>query len=55
MALYEKTRLREFFYEEMGKVEPRWMECPEKSQVQSNALVAIEFCENDMLVKRARG
>ncbi|KAH3918533.1 hypothetical protein HBI56_134730 [Parastagonospora nodorum] len=52
---YQKTRLREFFFEEMQRVEPRWLEVYESQQKQRDILIAIDFCENDLLVKRAKG
>jgi hypothetical protein len=55
MALYEKTRLREFFLEEMRRVEPRWVEMYEAEEVRRNLVVAMEYYENDMLVKWAKG
>lgn len=55
MEAYQKTRLREFFFEEMRRVEPRWVDIYVSQQKQRDLLIAIDFCENDMLVERAKG
>jgi aminoglycoside phosphotransferase (APT) family kinase protein len=52
---YEKTRLREFFLEEMARVEPRWIEVYETERKKQDVIIAIDHCENDMLVKWAKG
>ncbi|KAF2832901.1 hypothetical protein CC86DRAFT_461383 [Ophiobolus disseminans] len=51
---YEKTRLREFFVEEMARVEPRWGRVFEQTRKMRDVVVAIEHFENDVLVKWAR-
>lgn len=52
---YEKARLREFFVQEMARVEPGWVRVYESQRVCQDVLLAMEYCENDMLVKWARG
>jgi hypothetical protein len=54
VAQYEKMRLREFFLEETRRVEPRWVDVYESEQVRRDVLVAIEYCENDMMCKWAK-
>ncbi|KAF1943242.1 hypothetical protein EJ02DRAFT_443490 [Clathrospora elynae] len=52
---YEVTCLRRFFFEEMARVELRWVEVFEQEKVRADVLVALDKCENGMTVKWARG
>ena len=48
---YEQTQLRRFFFEEMGRVNPGWMQSYHEGATRRDVMVAIESVKDGMRVK----
>ncbi|OCL02706.1 kinase-like protein [Glonium stellatum] len=51
MMEYELTRLRQFFYEEIERIEPAWIQEHRKSTLKADFELAVETCDNDLCMR----
>jgi hypothetical protein len=52
MIDYEASRLREFFFEEMQRLSPKWMDTYRQEQVRRDIVLAFDYADNDITVYR---
>jgi hypothetical protein len=52
MIDYEASRLREFFFEEMQRLSPKWMDTYRREQVRRDIVLAFDYADNDITVYR---
>jgi hypothetical protein len=52
---YERTQLRKFFLEEMGRIDPQWVQTYNEETTRRDVMVAIQSVEDGMLTDHING
>ncbi|KAF2240508.1 kinase-like protein [Trematosphaeria pertusa] len=55
MEEYEKTCLRQFFFEEMQRVLPEWVNALRESEVKADFELAMQYLDNELLYQQISG